>query len=87
MSLNLWSLVLFASHLFFYVALMVSLLSKSSIVKLSLMIASWLFYQVTTLWYGIATGQIGFILMFIFQFITTIVTILISTERQMSENI
>jgi hypothetical protein len=44
-------------------------------------------YQITTLWYGLATDQIGFILMFIFQFIVTILTVIISTERSINENI
>ena len=86
MSLNLWSIILFSSHIFFYLALMIALVAKSSITKLVVMIAAWIVYQITTLWYGIATEQIGFILMAIFQFIISIVTILISTERQINEN-
>ena len=87
MSLNLWSIVLFVSHIFFYTSLLVALSTKASLSKLITMICGWLVYQVTTLWYGISTGQIGFILMFIFQFIITIITILVSTERQISEDI
>lgn len=86
MNLNLWSMVLFLSHVVFYGALLVALVAKSSLIKLSLMIAAWLIYQVATLWYGISTGQIGFILMFIFQFIVSIVTVLVSTERNLNEN-
>lgn len=86
MSLNIWSIILFSSHLLFYLALMIALVAKSSVAKLVLMISAWIVYQITTLWYGIATEQIGFILMAIFQFIVSIATILISTERQMNEN-
>lgn len=50
------------------------------------MVVSWILFQTTTLWYGIATEQIGFILMFAFQMIATIVTIIISTERNINEN-
>lgn len=87
MSLNVWSLVLFGSHLFFYLALVLALMSKSNIYKLVSMIVAWITYQVTTLWYGIATHQIGFILMGIFQFIVSFATILISTERHLNEDI
>jgi hypothetical protein len=51
------------------------------------MIAFWIIHQVAVLWYGIATNQIGFILIFIFQFIVTLLTIIISTERSINENI
>jgi hypothetical protein len=61
--------------------------SNTSVTKMILMITSWIMYQIAVLWYGIATGQVGFILIFIFQFIATLVTIIISTERSISENI
>ena len=60
--------------------------SVSNVRKLSFMVVSWILFQTTTLWYGIATEQIGFILMFAFQMIATIVTIIISTERNINEN-
>lgn len=87
MSLNLWSLVIFLSHIFFYCSMIFLIGSKSTAMKMSLMIAAWLLYQTSMLWYGIATGQVGFILIFIFQIIATIATIIISTERTKIENI
>jgi hypothetical protein len=60
---------------------------KTSVTKIAIMIAFWILHQVVTLWYGLATDQIGFILMFIFQFIVTILTIIISAERSIDENI
>lgn len=86
MSLNVWSIILFSAHVAFYLALMIALVAKSSVFKLVIVISAWILYQIATLWYGISTGQIGFILMAIFQFIITLATILISTERQISEN-
>lgn len=87
MSLNLWSLLVFSAHILFYISLVIALASKSNMAKLVTMIVSWLLYQAVTLWYGIATHQIGFILMFVFQFIVSIVTILIGTERNLNEDI
>jgi hypothetical protein len=86
MSLNTWSLILFSSHLFFYFSMMYAISSGPNLKKLSLIIAAWIFYQAVTLWYGIATSQIGFILMFVFQIIATVATVIISTERTINEN-
>jgi hypothetical protein len=60
---------------------------KTSVTKIAFMIVFWMVYQVVTLWYGLATDQIGFVLMFIFQFIVTVLTIIISAERSINENI
>jgi hypothetical protein len=67
--------------------MLLAVVSKTSVTKIATMVACWMLYQIVTLWYGLATDQIGFILMFIFQFIVTIITIIISTERSISENI
>jgi hypothetical protein len=87
MSLNLWSLVVFASYSLFYLSMLLAVTLKTSVTKIAIMIAFWILHQVVTLWYGLATDQIGFILMFIFQFIVTILTIIISAERSIDENI
>lgn len=87
MSLNIWSLIVFASHALFYLALTVALLSKSSIIRLLIMVVAWLTYQIITLWYGIATHQLGFILIGIFQFVVSVATIIATTERNINENI
>jgi hypothetical protein len=87
MSLTVWSLIVFASYSLFYLSMLLAVVSKTSVTKIAAMVACWMVYQIVTLWYGLATDQIGFILMFIFQFIVTIITIIISTERSISENI
>jgi len=86
MSLNSWSLILFASNILFYCSMIYAFSSVSNVKKLSLMVIFWILYQTATLWYGIATEQIGFILMFAFQIILTIVTVIITTERNINEN-
>jgi len=87
MSLTAWSLVVFASYSLFYLSMLFAVMLKTSVTKIATMVACWMVYQIVTLWYGLATDQIGFILMFIFQFIVTILTVIISTERSISENI
>jgi hypothetical protein len=87
MSLTVWSLIIFVSYALFYLSMLLAVTLKTSVTKIVIMVVCWMVYQVTTLWYGLATDQIGFILMFIFQFIVTVLTVIISTERSMNENI
>lgn len=86
MSLNIWSLILFGAHVLFYLAMILAISTSSTAGKLATLISAWLVYQVATIWYGLATGQIGFILMFAFQMIATVATVVISLERSSSEN-
>jgi hypothetical protein len=87
MSLTVWSLVIFATYSLFYLSMLLAVTLKTSVTKIATMVVCWMIYQISTLWYGLATNQIGFILMFIFQFIVTILTVIISTERSINENI
>ena len=87
MSLTAWSLIIFATYSLFYLSMLFAVMLKTSVTKIAAMVVFWMLYQITTLWYGLATDQIGFILMFIFQFIVTILTVIISTERSINEDI
>ena len=87
MSLTVWSLIVFASYALFYLSMFVAVTFKTSLPKIVTMIAFWIINQIVTLWYGLATNQIGFILIFIMQFIITFLTIIVSTERSMNEDI
>jgi len=87
MNLTIWSMIVFVSYALFYLSMFVAVTFKTSLLKISLMIIFWIIHQTILLWYGIATDQIGFILIFIFQFIVTLLTVIISTERSINENI
>jgi hypothetical protein len=87
MSLTVWSLIIFATYSLFYLSMLLAVTLKTSVAKIATMVVLWMVHQVSILWYGLATDQIGFILMFIFQFIVTILTVIISTERSINENI
>ena len=87
MSLTVWSLIIFATYSLFYLSILFAVMLKTSVTKIATMVVCWMVYQIATLWYGLATDQIGFILMFIFQFIVTILTVIISTERSINEDI
>ena len=87
MSLTVWSLIIFATYSLFYLSMLLAVTLKTSVAKIATMVVLWMVHQVSILWYGLATDQIGFILMFIFQFIVTIITVIVSTERSINENI
>jgi hypothetical protein len=87
MSLTVWSLIIFTTYSLFYLSMLLAVTLKTSVAKIATMVVLWMVHQVSILWYGLATDQIGFILMFIFQFIVTILTVIISTERSINENI
>ncbi len=87
MSLTVWSLIIFVTYSLFYLSMLLAVTLKTSVAKIATMVVLWMVHQVSILWYGLATDQIGFILMFIFQFIVTILTVIISTERAINENI
>lgn len=86
MSLNTWSLIVFAAHLIFYVAMSIVIMTRSNLSKLIWLVLSWVLWMIVTLWYGIDTGQVGFILIFVFQFIVTLGSIIFSAERYINEN-
>jgi hypothetical protein len=87
MSLTVWSLIIFTTYSLFYLSMLLAVTLKTSVAKIATMVVLWMVHQVSMLWYGLATDQVGFILMFIFQFIVTILTVIISTERSINENI
>jgi hypothetical protein len=87
MSLTVWSLIIFTTYSLFYLSMLLAVTLKTSVAKIAMMVVLWMVHQVSMLWYGLATDQVGFILMFIFQFIVTILTVIISTERSINENI
>lgn len=62
MSLETCSLILFFSMLCTYMMTFLSLFHNPSITKYSMLFAFWLINVGVTLWYGIYTEQIGFIL-------------------------
>lgn len=86
MSLNTWSIIVFAIHLVFYTTMSLLIATQASMSKLIVFITSWVLWMITILWYGIATHQVGFILMFVFQLVITLGSIIFSAERYMNDN-
>lgn len=64
MTLNDWSILYFAITAIYYVTIYFSMFRNPNILKFMLLIVVWLAHLGTTLTYGIATGQVGFILLF-----------------------
>ena len=78
MSLETCSLILFFSTACLYLTVYLSIFRNPSVIKFLFLAFFWAFNVGATLWYGIYTGQIGFILiagleiaMAIFVYVTT----------------
>jgi len=64
MSLQAWSLVYFGSTALLYFMIYMSMFQSPSIKRFFLLVVSWVVHMTALMWYGIATAQLGFILMF-----------------------
>lgn len=64
MTLNDWSIVYFAVTAIYYLTIYFAMFRNPNILKFILLVFVWLAHLVTTLIYGIMTGQIGFVLLF-----------------------
>lgn len=82
MTLNTWSLIIFATHALFYLGMIFAMSGKADGRKLSFMIGTWIVNQIAITWYGLATSQIGFILISAFQFAATLLTLVILINKE-----
>ena len=64
MSLNDWSLVVFGTTFIFYMSVYFAMFTKQHILTFVLTFMLWIVSMVTRLVYGLATDQIGFVLLF-----------------------
>jgi hypothetical protein len=64
MTLNDWSILYFAVTAIYYVTIYFAMFRNPSAMKFIFLIFMWLAHITTMLAYGIATGQVGFILLF-----------------------
>lgn len=80
MSLNDWSIIVFATTAFLYVSLIWSVFRRPSIPNFLVLIIAWFVSIATNLVYGIATRQAGFVLIFLLD-IALIMVVYTITER------
>jgi hypothetical protein len=64
MTLNDWSILYFSVTALYYVTIYFSMFRNPSVPKFILLVFVWLAHLGTTLVYGVATGQVGFVLLF-----------------------
>jgi len=81
MSLNEWSILVFAAHMFFYLSLIVATFSKPQLSVMLTTILTFIVVQIVVLLYGIYTKQIGFILLFFTQLLLLLLAIPTRKER------
>ena len=73
MSLNEWSLVYFTATLIFMIMQVLSLFTKLTFGKVFFTIIAWVIFCGVTLAYGIATNQLGFIMLFVAQLLMVLI--------------
>ena len=74
-NLNTMSMVLFFFHALFIFSMTLAIFGGAGNKKIFMsIILTFVIYQMATLYYGIETGQIGFILMVAFQFFMSLIT-------------
>ena len=85
MSLNDWSLVLFASTLVLYMAIYFAMFTRPHFITFIFTFILWAVNMAVKLIYGLATDQIGFILLF-FLDIFMIFLVFIIAGRYVNDN-
>lgn len=85
MSLNDWSLVLFGSTFIFYMSIYFTMFTKPHVITFIFTFILWITNLAAKLIYGIATDQIGFILLF-FLDIFMIFLVFIIAGRYVNDN-
>lgn len=86
MTLLQWSIVMFASTFIFYFFIYYSMFTRTSIFKFFLLAIVWILHEIITLVYGIATEQIGFVMIFSLDWVILIMIFAISGRYLKNEN-
>lgn len=85
MSLNSWSLVVFGFSVVYYLTIYYSMFKNPTVPKFALLGFVWLVNSFVTLVYGIATSQIGFVMLFFLEW--AMVMIVFSTTAKVLKNV
>lgn len=73
MSLNDWSLIVFGFSALYYLTIYYSMFKNPTVGKFALLGIVWIINSFVTLVYGLATNQIGFVLLFFLEWAMVIV--------------
>lgn len=73
MSLNDWSIVVFGFSVIYYLAIYYSIFKNPSAGKFLFLALVWVINSIVTLVYGIATDQIGFVLLFFLEWMMIVI--------------
>jgi len=83
-NLNTWSLIVFFSQIMFTIAIFLVIISHG-IFSIVIMLFFWFLSQIIFLFYGIATDQIGFVLLFLFNLIIAILGIFVKIDNSTND--
>lgn len=84
MSLNDWSIIVFLFSVLYYVTIYYSMFHNPNAAKFLLLTFVWIANSFVTLIYGMATGQIGFVLLFFFEW-AMLVLIFLKTGKVLKD--
>jgi hypothetical protein len=76
-----WSLIIFFTQIILTFSIVLFLIA-GSFKSFALLLFVWITSQLAFLLYGVLKGLIGFILLFVFNILITLVTIVINTEKE-----
>lgn len=77
MSLNSWSLVYFAFQSLFMIGIGIAMFSRISTGKFLFAVLAWLVQLSSVIIYGMATNQLGFVLLFFVEIILLVVGLIV----------
>jgi hypothetical protein len=78
--LNTWSLIVFFSQTILMISIFI-LLATVSTASFVFMTFFWFLAQIIFLFYGISTDQIGFVFLFLFNIIITVIGIFVNLDK------
>ena len=87
MTLQDWSLVVFGATALLYFMVYLSIFQNPSVGKFLFLILAWIIHSATLVWYGIATGQVGFIMIVLLEIMMTTFVYIITGKVVKNENL
>lgn len=84
MSLSDWSIVVFISSAIYYLSIYYTMFRNPNVVKFFLLTIVWAINSFVTLIYGMATDQIGFIMLFLLEW-AMIVAVFVQSGKVLND--
>lgn len=87
MTLQDWSLIVFGATALLYFMVYLSIFQNPSIGKFLFLILAWIAHSTVLVWYGIATDQIGFVMIVLLEIMMVTFVYIITGKVIKNENL